>query len=246
MIKESIDREDLKNVGVYLLFGKDPNSPEHDMVYIGETEDGFTRLNNHIKEKEFWTNVVVIISKDGNLNKAHVRYLEYKLYELAKKIGRFRLANKIIPRCPSISESDTAEMDEFTENIKLLVNTLGYKVFEDVSTQETAENDTFFLRSSRGAEAKGKRTSEGFVVFKNSIIAQDTVVSAQKWILDLRKQLLEQNYIIQDEEYLILTKDYLFSSPSAAAAVILGRSANGLTEWKLENGLSLKEVESEN
>jgi hypothetical protein len=154
-----------------------------------------------------------------------------------KKIARFRLANRNIPKCPSISESDTAEIDEFTENIKLLVNTLGYKVFEDVSTQETEENYTFFLKSSRGAEAKGKRTSEGFVVFKNSIIAQDTVVSAQRWILDLRKQLLEQNYIIQDEEYLILIKDYLFSSPSAAAV---------LTEWKLDNGLSLIEVESEN
>ncbi|PUU87516.1 GIY-YIG nuclease family protein [Halanaerobium sp.] len=84
LMKESDDRDDLQNIGVYFLFGKDPNNPDDNMIYIGQTENIFNRLKQHLDQKEFWNEVVTVISKDDNLNRAHVRYLEYKLYEIAE------------------------------------------------------------------------------------------------------------------------------------------------------------------
>jgi hypothetical protein len=113
----SDDREELKGPGVYLLFGKDPEDNNKDMVYIGETEEAYTRLRTHLEKKEFWNQAVVVISKDENFNKAHLRYLEFKMYERAIVVGRYKIDNTNKPKCPAISESDTAEMNEFFANM---------------------------------------------------------------------------------------------------------------------------------
>lgn len=244
LIKNSNDRKDLKNIGVYFLFGKDPNNPEDDMVYIGQTENIFNRLGQHLDHKEFWNDVIAITTKDENLNRAHVRYLEYKLYQIAKKVGRFKIDNNSSPKCPSISESDKAEMKEFIYNVKLLVNTLGYKVFEEIKEKDKKNVNVFFIKAARGADAKGQTTSEGFVVFKNSKMANSIVDSAQDWISRKREELIEKEIIKSKNNEFVFTKDYLFTSPSAAAAIVMGRNANGLTEWKLNNGITLKEYES--
>ena len=165
------------------------------------------------------------------------------------KVNRYDLENGNNPTKSIISESDKAEMEEFLENIKLLVNALGFKIFEDLRKDQTIEeeiNSTFYINATRGADAKGQITNEGFIVLKNSEIATVTTTSFPEKLITLRQSLIDDNIINEINEKLVFNEDYLFSSPSAAAAVVMGRSANGLTEWKLKDGRILKAVESEN
>jgi hypothetical protein len=242
-IKECIDRTDLGSTGVYLLFGKDEEGK--DQVYIGEAETILKRLNQQLTQKDFWHETIVFITKDENLNKAHIKYLENRLHDLATTANRYKIENSIIPTQSSISESDRAEMEEFIDNIKLLVNTLGHKVFEEKREHKPKQKqEIFFLKAARGADAQGEPTSDGFVVFKGSKAAYSTVASMTPSFLTLRNKLIKENVVIDRGEYFEFPDDYIFSSPSTAASMVLGRNANGLTEWKLKEGKSLKDFES--
>ena len=242
-IKDCTDREDLISTGVYLLFGKDEDGK--DLVYIGEAETILKRLNQHLNQKDFWNETIVFISKDENLNKAHIKYLENRLHDIAKNANRYKVENSITPTQSSISEPDQAEMEEFIENIKMLVNTLGHKVFEEKRDfRARQKKETFFIKAARGADAEGEPTSDGFVVFKGSKAAGTTVPSMTSNFLNLRQKLIDENAIFENGNSYEFVEDYIFSSPSTAAAMVMGRNANGLTEWKLKSGKTLKEYES--
>ena len=247
-VKESAERDELQGTGIYILFGKG-NATGRDLAYIGEAEGIYKRLIQHLSAKDFWNEVIVFVSKDENLNKAHIKYIESRLYEIAIEVNRYDLENGNCPPRPKISESDQAEMEEFISNIGLLVNTFGFKIFEELrkanQTQEEKENSTFYIEAARGANASGQSTNEGFVVLKDSSIATSTTNSFPKNWLRLRDELINVGIITEKEDKLIFSKDYLFTSPSAAAAVVMGRSANGLTEWKLSNGRVLKSIETD-
>ncbi len=242
-VKECSDRDDLGSTGVYLLFGKDEEGK--DQVYIGEAETILKRLNQQLTQKDFWNETIVFVSKDENLNKAHIKYLENRLHDIAMVANRYKIENSIIPTQSSISESDRAEMEEFIDNIKLLVNTLGHKVFDEKRDfKPKQKQQTFFLKAARGADAQGEPTSDGFVVFKGSKAAGSTVASITPSFLTLRQKLIKDGVLVDKGEYFEFPDDYIFSSPSTAACMVLGRNANGLTEWKLKGGKSLKEFES--
>lgn len=244
-IKDCSDRDDLTSTGVYLLFGKDDIGKEQ--VYIGEAETILKRLNQQLTQKDFWYETIVFISKDDNLNKAHIKYLENRLHDIALKANRYIVENSVTPTLSSISESDRAEMEEFIENIKLLVNTLGHKVFEDKrELKQKQKTATFFLKATRGADGQGETTSEGFVVFKGSKSANNIVPSLTKSFIVFREKLINDGILLDKRDYFEFSEDYIFTSPSTAAVIILGRNANGLTEWKLKDGKTLKEFESSN
>jgi hypothetical protein len=242
-VKDCADRTDLSSTGVYLLFGKDED--DKDLIYIGEAESILKRLNQQLTAKDFWHEAIVFISKDENLNKAHIKYLENRLHELAKTANRYRVDNSIVPTQSSISESDRAEMEEFISYIKLLVNTLGHKVFDEKRAQKSRQKqDTFHLSGARGAEARGESSADGFVVLKSSKAAGSVVNSMTSSLVNMRNKLLEAGVIVAKGEYLEFPDDYIFSSASAAASIVLGRNANGLAEWKLKDGRTLKAFES--
>ena len=244
-VKDCTDRSDLTNPGVYLLFGKDETGK--DLVYIGEAEIIFKRLIQQLTQKDFWNEAIVFISKDENLNKAHIKYLENRLYELAKTVNRYHIDNSSTPTQSSIAESDRAEMEEFIENIKVLTNTLGHKVFEEkreIKSPKKQARETFFIKAVRGADAQGEPTSDGFVVFQGSKVASSTVPSLTDNFKRLRKELVENGIIAQNNKAFEFTEDYVFSSPSTAAVMVMGRNANGLTEWKLKDGTTLKDFET--
>ncbi|MBL7960900.1 GIY-YIG nuclease family protein [bacterium] len=241
-VRDSSDREDLNNTGVYLLFGKDDN--DNEMVYIGEAESILKRLNQQISQQDFWTEAVVFISKDDNLNKAHVKYIENRLFEIASSAKRYKIENSVTPTQSTISESDRAEMEEFIENMKLMVNTLGHKVFEQKVLQGSIGKSVFKIKAARGADAKGQPTSEGFVVFKGSKVASSIVESMTKSFVSMRERLIEKGVIVKNGDTYEIPEDYIFTSPSTAAVMVLGRNVNGLTEWKLADGRTLKEYES--
>ena len=242
-IKDCTDRQDLESTAVYLLFGKDEEGK--DLVYIGEAESILKRLNQHLTQKDFWNEAIVFISKDENLNKAHIKYLENRLHEIAKTANRYKIENSITPTQSSISESDRAEMEEFIENLKMLVNTLGHKVFDDKRELKTKQKlHTFFIKAARGADAQGEPSSDGFVVLKNSKAAGSTVTSMTQNFVIHRQRLIDQKVLVKAGESFLFPEDYIFSSPSTAASIVLGRNSNGLTEWKLEDGKTLKDFET--
>ena len=243
-IKECTDREDLISTGVYLLFGKDDEGK--DQVYIGEAESIIKRLNQQLTQKDFWNEAIIFISKDENLNKAHIKYLENRLHDIAKSANRYKGDNSVIPTQSSISEPDRAEMEEFIEYIKMLVNTLGHKVFEEKREfKPKLKQETFFIRAARGADGQGEPTSDGFVVFKNSKAAASIVNSMTPSFTIYRQKLINEGVLVDMGEYFEFSDDYIFSSPSTAAVLVMGRNANGLTEWKNKAGKTLKEFESE-
>lgn len=242
-VKDCIDRNDLISTGVYLLFGKDEEGK--DLVYIGEAESILKRLNQHLNQKDFWNEAIIFISKDENLNKAHVKYLENRLHDVALTAKRYKVENSITPTQSSISESDRAEMEEFIENIKMLVNTLGHKVFDEKRDFKPKQKfETFIIKAARGADGQGESTSDGFVVFKGSKAASTIVNSMTPSFVKLRQKLIDEGVLVDRIEYLEFSDDYIFSSPSTAAVMVMGRNANGLSEWKLKNGKTLKEFET--
>jgi hypothetical protein len=243
-VKDSTDREDLTSTGVYLLLGKDEEF--NDLVYVGEGEEILKRIMQHLPQKDFWHETIVFVSKDENLNKAHIKYLENRLYDIAKAASRYKILNNVVPTKSSISESDQAEMEEFLENIKLLVNTLGHKVFEEkreTQQKQIIQQDTFYIRAARGADAQGKSTSDGFVVFKGSKAAMMTVPSISSSFLKLRQRLIDEKVLLDNGESYEFSEDYVFSSPSTAAVMVMGRNANGLEEWRMSNGTTLRDFE---
>lgn len=243
-LQEFSKRDDSENTGVYFLIGKDDN--DQDTVYIGEAEKMVTRLKQHLKDTDYWSDCVAVISKDNLLNKAHVKYLENKFYLLAKEADRYIVVNNNVPTCSSISEYDEAMLQEFISNAKLLVNSLGYKTFdtlEDSSLKRQNNQLYFYIKSARGADAKGVVVAGGFAVLKGSSIAVNTVPSIANSLSQMRAVLMEKGVI--DTGYRFV-KDHIFTSPSLAAAVVMGRNANGRTEWKTADNKTLKSIEEEN
>ncbi|MBN2795115.1 MAG: GIY-YIG nuclease family protein [Clostridia bacterium] len=251
--KKSIDREELRNPSVYFLFGYDDENGKP-LVYIGETEDAIQRLGDHIKneKKNYWVEAIVFISKDDHLNKAHIKYLESRFYEIARDIDRYEVMNSTPPKRSTVSEAEQSEMEEFIDNAKLVVSALGHKVFEPLipiveSVQvvdDEAISDYLYLKTNKGLSATGLVAPDGFIVLKDSTINNSfSEKSLSENIVKLRKQYLSDGTVVNN----VFLKDTLFSSPSAAADFILGYSASGPRSWKNSQGKSLKEInEQEN
>lgn len=234
-------RSEFDRTGVYILVGP---SEESDLptVYIGEGDPALDRLERHSAEKDFWTSLVLFVSKDKNLNKAHVQYLEVKLIELARQANRCVLDNVQVPQAPSLSESDIAEMDAFLDEMLLIYPLLGLTVF-DKPKPATMEAKRLFLKG-RGIEAEGYEDSNGFVVVAGSQVAKDCVPSAHRYLITLRSSLQDRGVISMNEDRLMVTQNYSFDSPSTAAGVLLGRSSNGRVEWRDIDGRTLKDIQT--
>ena len=244
-LEELLQREEMGKTGIYILSGSDPTSGSP-LAYIGEAEIIRDRLKQH-KGKEFWVSAVVFVSKDENLTKAHVRYLESRLLKEAGEVGRFKIEQNQAggSRLP---ESDREEMEVFLSFVRQLLPVLGSELLTPVAEPApgSPSGGMLFCRM-KGAEARGHRTASGFVVFKGSTAVLQERPSAKKWpyVITLRQQLITDGALIREERLYRFTKDVEFSSPSAAAAVIEGGSANGLIEWRTKDGKVLKELDEQ-
>lgn len=235
------ERSDAQNTGIYFLFGK--NVEGDDTIYIGEAEKIYKRLKQHLKDETYWNDCIAVLSKDNLLNKAHVKFLENKFYNLAIQANRAEIVNNTVPTCSSIDEFDLAMLEEFIENTKLLVNSLGYKVFDSIEEDINSKPDEsiyFYIDAARGATAKGVIVSDGFAVLKGSKVANPVTTSMSNNLVKVREKLLNNGVI--DSNY-CFAKDYVFTSPSLAASIVMGRNANGRTEWKTHERKTLKEIE---
>lgn len=233
-------RRELERTGVYVLVG----SPEEfglPAVYIGEGDPIRNRLESHAKQKEFWIYGVAFTSKDENLNKAHVQYLEARLVKLAMDAKRCTLQNGNAPQLPSMSEADAADAEGFLSEMLLCFPVIGLNVFSQ--GESTRRSTTEFLLSARGVQARGYESPQGFTVREGSSAASDHVKSCHDYLVKLRRALVENGVLVSEDGLLRFSQDYVFASPSTAAGVVLGRSSNGRVSWKTKSGKSLKEVQ---
>jgi len=244
-LDELLAREELEKAGVYILIGNDPLTNAA-RAYIGEAEVIRDRLKQH-KTKEFWVSAIVFVSKDENLTKAHVRYLESRLLTEAAQIGRFTLEQNQTggSRLP---ESDREDMEVFLARIRQLLPVLGSDILAPIAqaAARPQPGGVLFCRI-KGAEARGQRTANGFVILHGSTAVLKERPSAERYpyVIAQRKQLIADGTLIEKDGFLVLTRDAEFSSPSAAAVVIHAGSANGLTAWKTKDGKSLKELDEQ-
>jgi len=227
-------QEKLQKPAFYILLGEDEATKPQ--AYIGETENFRERVKDHDSKKSFWQKALIFVSKDADMTKADVQYLEHKAIAEAKKANAFVLSdNKQIPKAPNLPEYQKDSMDEFFEDVKFLAAFVGCNIFEVV--QE--EKEHLFYATGRGCNAKGFYSSNGFTVLKGSVIAQNTTSSFKG--IEHREKMLQEYSAIEDGK-LIMTSDKTFTSPSTAACFCLGRSANGWIEWKDKEGNTLDSV----
>jgi hypothetical protein len=244
-IDELLAREELDKAGVYILIGNDPltNAPR---AYIGEAEVIRERLKQH-KTKEFWVSAIVFVSKDENLTKAHVRYLESRLLAETAKVNRFTLEQNQAGGA-KLPESDREDMEVFLARIRQLLPVLGSDILAPIAQPAAkAQPGGVLYCRIKGAEGRGQRTVNGFVIFRGSTAVLEERPSAENYpyVMTQRKQLIAEGVLTEKDGFLVFTRDAEFLSPSAAAAVIHGGSANGLIAWKTEGGKSLKQLDEQ-
>ena len=207
------------------------------------------RLAQHNKDegKDFWDRVYVVTSKDQNLTKAHVRYLESRLIAIATEAGRAKLLNGTAPDYGLLPEGDLADMEFFIEQVRIVLPVLGQEFLRDqpkVSSPpvvakpgETAvvDSPTFELTSRKlpGLRAEAREVDGDFVVLAGSTARSDDSQAKSNY-RGLRDALRADGTLEVGEKYLRFTKDTAFQSPSAASAVVLGRNDNGRVSWCLK------------
>jgi hypothetical protein len=235
-------RDEFARPGVYVLLSPASTLQGGQAVYIGQADVARERLDTHLRNREFWTHLIAFSSKDENLNKAHVQYLEARLIELATKAKRVMVENGNAPRLPNLSEADRADAEAFLDDMLVIYPLLGVPAFETIEGGVTSAGPRLRLRG-KDCEAEGSDTPEGFIVYKGGVARKQTVPSTHQFVLTLRDQLEEQRVLVAGPNGLILAQDYAFASPSTAAAVFMGRNANGRLEWKDREGRTLKDLQ---
>ncbi len=254
------ERNDLKQSGVYFLFGTSDETGKG-VVYIGQAgarkngEGILYRLMEHKRnpEKDYWTEAIVFTTSNNSFGPTEISYLENRFCKLALEAKRYEVKNGNDPAPGNITEEKESEMEEFIDYSKVIIGTLGHKLFEPLISkptvekqinsdiEETISNHLHLERTIKNVgkvEANGCQTSDGFVVFSGSHISlqdDDTIPTVIK----------ERRKTAPIDKQGILQEDILFTSPSYAAMFVIGKSANGLTSWRTSDGQTLKSLENE-
>ncbi len=250
-----------KRPGVYFLLGPDEETNEP-KVYIGESENVFDRLQSHIANKDFWNEFIFFVSKDENLTKAHVKYLESRLIQMAFQTKRYKVDNSNQSQLSSLPPSDKDSMEEFLSHIKLLLGVLGHKFLEEITkiskesipvcSDDLAYKEDLDINTNRelhlsvsGLRASAIQTDEGIVVLKGSDAALECRNYLSDGYKDLRDRLIKNGDLLLSVDKYIFQNDILFNAASPAAAIVVGYNINGTQNWKSIEGKSLKEIERE-
>jgi hypothetical protein len=249
------NRPEVARTGIYVLVGPDPDGKRAQRVYVGETDDIRSRLDSHQKGKDFWTKGYVLTTRDGSLNKAHVRYLEARLLQLAAAADNAVLDNGTAPAVPWLSEPEVSEMETYLDIVLPLFALVGIDAFEpaDEPDEVAAPTETppapagevggrrLYFKSQK-TDAQGEDRSRGFLVLEGSLGRRE-----KKMMMpsneQLRDRLIQEGIMVEEGEHVRLTKSHLFESPSAAASVMSGGHKNGRIEWRDGDGVTLKALQ---
>lgn len=251
-INKIMNRPEFDNPGVYCLKGDPTDKAFDERIYIGEAESIKSRLKQHLSDpnKDF-KELIFFVSKDELLTKTQIRYLESRLVQLALEAKTAQIDNGNSPSLPTLHEADISDMEYFLEQIKLILPVMGFKFLISSTvapkTLEESENkseihETYFIKT-RTFEATMTETDQGYIVAKGSEAKKTLSNSCTETYRNMRRKLLETKVMIENGDKLIFAEDAIFSSPSAASNMILGRNSNGFTEWINDKGLTFKEIQ---
>jgi hypothetical protein len=228
---------------VYFLIGAEKHTTRE--VYVGESESVVERIQQHI-DKEFWQEAIAFTSKDENLTKSHIKYLESRVVELAKEAGRYEVQNGPHPTLSGLPRPDKDAMEEFLGHLRLLLGALGHRLLkplvEPAESKKVSDSFGRLTFSIKQAVAHGQVTDEGFVVFKGSTALAQINPSMGSYTT-YKTELVATGKVLEKGDLLQFKENVLFTSPTAAAATISGSSVNGRMAWKDAQGRTLKELE---
>jgi len=245
MLKGVKERAECNQPAVYFLIGKNDEDDILPLVYIGEAESLWNRLASHDSSKDFWQIAIGFVTKDNSLTKAHIRYLESRCLKIAQDNSRCILQNTVQSSEPNLPEHSVAEMEEFLENLIVLLSSIGYSFLLKPSLEKVGEQQIFYCKA-KGAEATGSLLSDGFIVYKDSTMTINASKAVKDRNLRIKDTLLKSEHIIKvSEDIFKFQKDYIFNSPSAASDIVCGNSTSGWVKWVTKEGKTLKEVEQE-
>ncbi len=247
------ERDDLKQSGVYFLFGVSDQTGDN-IAYIGQAgarkngEGILYRLQEHKRnpDKDYWTEAVVFTTSNNSFGPTEISYLENRFCKMALEANRYDIKNGNDPTPGNITEEKESELEEFIDYAKIVMGTLGHKIFEaiDATLSQTThlvskgEEPALYLHTGK-ANATGKRTSDGFVIYAGSMVSLSPTKSCPDTILKLREKLADKIDVSG-----AVKENLLLSSPSSAAAFVTYASANGNIMWKTSDGRTLKDIES--
>ena len=248
------DRDDLKQSGVYFLFGSSDQTGEN-VVYIGQAgarkngEGILFRLQEHRRNpnKDYWTEAIVLTTSNNSFGPTEISYLENRFCNLAMEAKRYTVKNGNDPTQGHITEEKESELEEFIDYAIIVMGTLGHRIFVPVNSipsislasDSILEAEPLFFLKTGKASARGYRVSDGFVVLKGSEVSPAPTKSCPDTIKHLR-----QKYTDRINASNILKDDTLFSSPSSAAGFVVYASANGLIMWSNNDGKTLRDLEN--
>ena len=249
-------RDEMKQSGIYFLFGRDEDK-QKDMTYIGQAttrkngEGVLLRIQEHTRDThaDYFNDVIILTTQNNSFGPTEISYLENKFTQLAKEAGRYIVKNGNDPNPGNVTEEKESELDEIVENTLMIIGTLGYRVFVPMTkevSQDLTDNHSTYLylkrktkKSNKVIEATCERTTEGFVVLEGSQVEIKDSPYLPASLKEMRQNLIASR-VIQDG---VLKEKQLFSSPSYAATFLLGMQTNGRTDWKDQDGRTLKELE---
>lgn len=249
-------RDEMKQSGIYFLFGRDEDK-QKDVTYIGQAitrkngEGVLLRIQEHTRDThaDYFNDVIILTTQNNSFGPTEISYLENKFTQLAKQAGRYIVKNGNDPNPGNVTEEKESELDEIIENTLMIIGTLGYRVFVPMTkevSQDLIDNHSTYLylkrktkKSNKVIEATCERTTEGFVVLEGSQVEIMDSPNLPASLKEMRQNLIDSQ-VIQDG---VLKEKQLFSSPSYAAAFLLGMQTNGRTDWKNQDGRTLKELE---
>jgi peptide-methionine (S)-S-oxide reductase len=249
-------RDEMKQSGIYFLFGRDEDK-QKDVTYIGQAttrkngEGVLLRIQEHTRDThaDYFNDVIILTTQNNSFGPTEISYLENKFTQLAKEAGRYIVKNSNDPNPGNVSEEKESELNEIVENTLMIIGTLGYRVFVPMTkkvSQDLTDNHSTYLylkrktkKSNKVIEATCERTTEGFVVLEGSQVEIKDSPYLPASLKEMRQNLIASR-VIQDG---VLKEKQLFSSPSYAAAFLLGMQTNGRTDWKDQDGRTLKELE---
>lgn len=244
---EAKNMPELQRPGLYMLLGANIENPEDKMVYIGEANNLASRIGQHLSDsdKSFAETIICFCSKDENLTVSHTKFLEQKTISHLSRITEYSLLNRKEGSIINLPRMVVDEMETFFDNMKIVLPTLGFSLLhQDNKMLKGQQKETFNLSIS-GIKATAVLTSNGIEVLVGSEMKKDETEALSGTYSNLRKTLIAKGIVAEDNGRLTFKEKYEFSSPSTAAATILGYSVNGRISWKNKAGRTLKELEEE-
>lgn len=248
MYLKYVKEENINNAGVYILTDTPYNFGNRREIYIGEGDPVEERLKSHYQEKQFWDECIVFTSKDSYITKTQVQYLESKLIKKGKEYNQVYI-NQNNSKEPNISDVEKSEIEEFLDDLLLILESLQYNMFLKIEKylDYNNENEIIYEFKRKYASSKMKVINNKYVILKNSIIIKDieSIKSTRQSTLEIREKYIKKGILKELGEGYILTDDIgEFTSPSGAAIFVAGGSLNGAKEWKY-NGKTLGEIEKD-